>query len=355
MKGLLVQASNDSIVAAQCEPFLTERSSLRRELNFDFEHIRCSSFSEVPDLLATRAADVVFLLPLWNENPNEVERVLVELRRSAPSCKLIFVDPFAQTSSRFFNVLPAVDRFLKRQRLKNLDDYSTSFAGGTVFTDFLVRHCGYSLDDWSVESDVPQGFVDRIETGWNLGTSDRFRKVLLARRSWFSRPPKKEVDIFCRLSVGSSQKQEWYSQYRIEAVESLKPLETEYRLIALAGFSDKGDLVSKRQYFSELQRSRLVFSPFGWGESCWRDFEAVCFDCLLVKPSMSHIDTSPNLYVEGETYVPVAWDFSDLEEKCRYYLSHPDEAEKIVQKARQVYTQYFKTGGFAQDISRITR
>ena len=33
--------------------------------------------------------------------------------------------------------------------------------------------------------------------------------------------------------------------------------------------------VSQRRYHREMRRSRICVSPLGYGEICWRDFEAV--------------------------------------------------------------------------------
>lgn len=151
--------------------------------------------------------------------------------------------------------------------------------------------------------------------------------------------------------MGSSQKKEWYYQYRQTALEALQPLASDYQIVTSG--KTEGGLVPYHQYLQEIKKSRIVFSPFGWGEMCWRDFEAICYDCLLVKPSMSHIETEPNIFVEGKTYVSVKWDFSDLEEKCRYFLEHPDEAARIVENARQVYTEYFQEKKFIQKIKSL--
>ncbi len=51
---------------------------------------------------------------------------------------------------------------------------------------------------------------------------------------------------------------------------------------------------------------------------------------------MSHVEAEPNIYRAGETYVPVAWDYSDLEEKLRWQLAHPEERLKIVRRAQEV-------------------
>jgi hypothetical protein len=187
--------------------------------------------------------------------------------------------------------------------------------------------------------------------GWNLGTAKKFKQSLLRNPLFGLNKPKKTVDIFCRLSLGDTTKKEWYTQYRIIAVEALNPLVSNYQ-VAKSG-KDNNNLVSRRQYNSEIKRSKIVFSPFGWGENCWRDFEAICYDSLLVKPSMSHVTTNPDIFIDYETYVPVKWDFSDLEEKCHFYLENHEEREKIVKQAHQVYLNYFQQNQFVQLIKKL--
>lgn len=63
----------------------------------------------------------------------------------------------------------------------------------------------------------------------------------------------------------------------------------------------------------ELKHSKSIASPFGWGECCLRDFEAFYNRAILLKPSMEHCVTYPDLYKPFETYIPINWDFSDFE------------------------------------------
>ena len=82
-------------------------------------------------------------------------------------------------------------------------------------------------------------------------------------------------------------------------------------------------------------RSRICVSPFGFGEICWRDFEAILFGCLLVKPDMGHVRTQPNVFVPGLTYVPVRWDYADLEEVCAAYLADEPRRLSVTSAARR--------------------
>jgi spore maturation protein CgeB len=96
----------------------------------------------------------------------------------------------------------------------------------------------------------------------------------------------------------------------------------------------------------ELAQSRICFSPYGYGEVCWRDYEAIMCGALLVKPDMAHVQTDPDIFVPYETYVPVAWDFSDLAEKMNYYLANDVARTKIVNRAYSTLYEYLQRDAF---------
>ena len=109
--------------------------------------------------------------------------------------------------------------------------------------------------------------------------------------------------------------------------------------------------VGYKRYLLELMTSKFALSPFGWGEVCIRDYETVACGALLIKPDMTHVSTTPDIFKKYETYVPVKWDFSDLGEKIDYYISHPNEAKRIANEGRHRLTEYFKQEQFLEDIA----
>ena len=76
--------------------------------------------------------------------------------------------------------------------------------------------------------------------------------------------------------------------------------------------------VPSAAYLSALDKDFAVLSPIGWGEVCYRDFESVLFGKLLIKPSMTHIQTWPNIYTDNTCYL-LNWDFTELTQ-----LNDPD-------------------------------
>jgi hypothetical protein len=356
MKALVVGNANpriDNISAAQLYPFFDHRNLLKHELNLEFKHVQAVTVSEITQACKTAQVDILFIRPCWRENPENVTATIQQIRATHANQKIIFIDPWDQENSRFFSVLPYVDWFLKYQRLKHLDDYQRNYIGGTIITDYLAQDWGIELNGWHVGSPVPQGFEHRIITGWSVGIDKRFKKALFRFSPWEKiHPIVKDIDVFCRVSLGSVHNREWYGKYREMAIAALIPLESDYRL-AVSGEFDEYKTIPSRQYFQEIKRSRIVFSPFGWGPITWRDYEAVCYNCLLVKPSMDQIDAKPDIYIPWETYIPVRWDLKDVEEKCRYHLQHWDEAQQIIKNARHAYESYYQNREFVKTIGKI--
>ncbi|GAB4376972.1 MAG: hypothetical protein Kow00121_25180 [Elainellaceae cyanobacterium] len=355
MKALIVGSTNtktDTIPYAQIYPFFSHRRLLRSQLGLTIQHAEASTITEIE--AACRAkADIFFIRPSWREDATEVERVMRQIRNQHPSAIIVFIDPFDQTSSRFFGVLPYVDRFLKYQGLRDKKLYSRSFVGGTFLTNVLAEELGYDLKDWHVGSEVPQGYEHRIETGWYVSLLPDFKKPLFKKSILREQPAKRSIDLFCHVSYGPRNNLEWYGQHRIEAIGALQRLASDYRLSVSGDYTGEKRAISSRQYFADIKQSRIVVSPFGWGEITLRDYEAACYGCLLIKPDVEHIDVAPDIFIPGETYIPVRWDFADLEEKCRYYLERPDEISRITNNARQVYMNYFNHNQFVQKIANL--
>jgi hypothetical protein len=66
------------------------------------------------------------------------------------------------------------------------------------------------------------------------------------------------------------------------------------------------------RYERQLLRSKCVLSPWGWGEPCYRDVEAMLAGCVLIKPDTGYVEASPDIYDGKALYLPCKPDFSDV-------------------------------------------
>ena len=105
-------------------------------------------------------------------------------------------------------------------------------------------------------------------------------------------------------------------------------------------------------YYSLLEKTQISLSPWGWGERCYRDAESLALGCVLIKPQTDYIETWPDIYLNGETYVSCKADFTDLDsivesviinhEKLNIWRETIKVQLGVVNIARRLSTQLFK-------------
>jgi len=192
-------------------------------------------------------------------------------------------------------------------------------------TDYTARNFDISFADDIIPATraVDPSHITQMVVGWNIALDDKIYE--LVSRMAPPAPADKTIDVLCRASVAEDF---WTFPMREAAEHAIQKLAPRYKVSA------PRDRVSQEAYDHEMLSARISVSPFGCGELCWRDFESILAGALLVKPDMSHLTTQPDLFVAGETYVPVAWDYSDLQEVCARYLDDEPLRQKIALQAR---------------------
>ena len=65
-------------------------------------------------------------------------------------------------------------------------------------------------------------------------------------------------------------------------------------------------------YLHSIMLSKAVVSPWGWGEACHRDYEAMLLGTLVIKPPMDHVACWPYVYDPDLTYIECRMDFADV-------------------------------------------
>ena len=103
------------------------------------------------------------------------------------------------------------------------------------------------------------------------------------------------------------------------------------------------------EYVNNLSKSKICISPFGQGEICYRDFEAMLIGTILVKPDQSNIVTAPNMFEEGKTYIGCKLDWSDLEEKIEYIIDNFSEVnDRLTTNIRNKFVQNYRVENFCE-------
>lgn len=313
-------------------PLTTGVNPLVRQRNFPVLQYISTDYSSLMRLCKEVPEPVVAIVPHFKQTVEELSQVFRTCKK-----QIILLDMFDQTSSPLLPLIDAVDVYAKRAVLRCRADYAREFRGGYIFTDWLVPNTGIQIG-LPFGSIIPESLSQKLIPSWNFAGEVYFRKCRAAGKLFARSMRRRKIDVNCRFSIPHKPGEcNWYIQYRELCLRKTKAVLSQFRL-------SKEDRIGRRAYFWELCNSKCTFSPFGFGELCLRDVEAICAGSLLIKPDVSHVETRPDLYVPFETYVPVAWDLSDLDERISYYLQRPDEAEYICRNASCALRDYHKQG-----------
>lgn len=348
-----VTDSRSRVVEMSLAPVEKHRRRIARGSGIDLQVVVAPNSQRLADVVRDHSPDIALILTDWSHSSGYVEYCMQATRDGlAGRGSVAIFDTYDPSNSPHLSSLPLVDRYLKKVMFKDPGMYTKGFEGGYVVTDYLGRELGYDLGNHELGSIADADELHKMRLSWSFGAAPKFSQ-LLRIGALVSKPfAKRAIDVSCRLGVrrddllltgDALSKMNWYPRHRLEALRAIRAAGESVRC-------SSSDRCSRRTYLLEMFRTRIVVSPFGYGELCYRDYEAVCCGALLMKPDVGHMMTRPNIFVAGETYIPLRWDFADLPEKIQYYLKHEDEAAAIAARAQDVMRRYFSEHRIVQDV-----
>ena len=251
--------------------------------------------------------------------------------------RLLFFDRTSTPGQVVGDVLPMVDRYFKTALYSDRGNYRRAVYGSRLFSEFYHRECGIRDDGDPRAMAISSSDIGKLAVSWNTGLANYsllgprlsalYRLVpiraLLAPPHGFTRPRRsRPIDVSCRMGLRYKYATVGYQRQRM--AERL----SRHR---------RTDRISKLAYVRELTRSKIVASPFGYSEINYKDFEVFIAGGILLKPDMQHLETWPNLYIDGETFVAHRWDLSDVDEKIDGILSDYPTSIAIAEAAQNRY------------------
>ena len=342
---LLVSDGREYTSEQQFAPLWRHAGTLRRSLGLVSAHVALDRGAALP-AAALRRFDWVGLKLSWRTDPRLAVRTVRHFAGAlqGSSTRLLYFDGDDDLCVQWPGVLEQVTAYIKKQVFADPADYARTWIGKSNLTDYVARHHAWSFaaDAMAITAPLSAAATARILPGWNIACDDRIARLLAPAAA----PPAagRTIDVLTRCHVGTDT---WIHPLREPALAAIARLAPAWQVLA------PHVRVSQQQYNRELANARLCISPFGYGELCWRDFEAIASGCLLVKPDTSHLHTFPDLFRPGETCVPVRWDFADLEARCLPYLQDETARQRMVALARQRLLAACSAQSFTARLSRV--
>lgn len=288
----------------------------------------------------------------------EDKRVLGDIAALAEQAPLVWFDISDSTGWLQAQVLPLVRLYCKAQVLADRTEYTRAHYGNRIWADFYHRTENVEDEDPAEARIVEEAsLLDKLRVSWNSGLANYSlhgptRMALRARlplnpllsfpRSFTPTEKNRSINFTCRM--GTSYARDTVAHQRRRIANLLKDQMTTEKL-------------NRRAFMNEMRHTRLVVSPFGFGEITLKDFEAILCGAALLKPDMSHLETWPNLFYANKTIVTHKWDLSDFLERIDEAPDHAEELAKIAQRAQDVYYDVLSgpdaAAGFARHLRAI--
>ena len=317
------------------------------------------------DWCLKRDKNKVLFMERWFKNDLPPDLELMQRLRDKYRT-IVFFDGYAAAGNHLLELLPYVDHLFHKSVFTDPRHYRQDLYAKRLFADYYHKTFGIvdSNPEYTPDLSLSNSDTERIDLSWNIGLGDYPRRhkpqragVIIARtispyigrlfRSGNDKPPadfagvRRSVSVHARIGLVSSETVAHQRKLALDQMAGNK--------IFVTG------PVPQNRYYLELEQSKIVYSPFGWGEVCFRDFEAVKAGAMLLKPDMSHLRTWPDIYIPYETYIPVKWDGSDLLQKAEQYLSDDAERQRIAINAWEQYNSETASMGerFESILSKI--
>jgi hypothetical protein len=252
-------------------------------------------------------------------------------------------------------IIPNVDRYLKKQLLADRQMYLSPIYESRLYTDHYIDHAGHEENPSDRHIQVTkQSHLEKLDLWWNIGLNPRipfigdiaeyypklvniyepigrylpFDAVSNLSPMWAAPGRPRPISVSGRFS----------SSFDSEAIEH-------HRKSMIRGLDRTIDTekVAPKRYWTEIRNSKILLSPFGWGEICHRDFEGFMSGCIVVKPRMDHLVTWPPFFEEGETIITVDWEMDDLSRKVDDILDNYDEYVSVAQRGQSRFKEYYSS------------
>ena len=140
-----------------------------------------------------------------------------------------------------------------------------------------------------------------------------------------------------------------YDKHRAPMMNILNHHHSFYKTAKL----ENGKRVSEQEYYNRISSAKIILAPFGYGEMAPRDLDAAQFGAILIKPDMGFVDTVPNIFEDGVTYIACKHDYSDLKEKIDMILGNYKDYHYIIDNARKKFQEVMQPHHIAMHLYNI--
>tara|TARA_Y100000590_G_scaffold287210_1_gene323328 strand:- start:47 stop:1147 length:1101 start_codon:yes stop_codon:yes gene_type:complete len=247
-----------------------------------------------------------------------------------------------------FEVMPYIKKYVKKQIYKDLNIYCYDMYGGRYYSDYYHKNFSVTDSENYKLTKLNEKYFNKIILAWNIGVSDifeyknlfsyinKYKSTFLSNflsydnfnfkeKLRFKSISSQKIDILSKMNLNISRPSVGYQRTLLDRFFKQKNYKN----------SIFGKRISKLDYFKKLNDTKIVINAYGWGEVCYREFEATRCGAAFLTADMENISTWPNIYQKDKTYAAYNLDFSNLEEKIYLLLNNHEHRNFLVKNSQE--------------------
>lgn len=283
--------------------------------------------------------------------PNKNDRIDVQNLKQIylKNNNLYWFDMRDSAGTTQFEVLPYVKKYIKKQFYTEKKIYMKKLEGGRLYSEYYIKK--YKINDHkSYDQEILKSkYLPKLILGWNLGVAFFFDYINFSKINYFLElfrfkylnerkykmklkfyenwvNDEKKYDFFSLMNTNFYRKSVGFQRSRLKHI--LKNINSNKKLI--------DGRLNKKNYYKNLRNSKISIGAYGWGEVCYREFEAIMCGTAFMTANMDNIDTWPNIYHEGETYISYDLDFKNLNHNLQILINDINLRKKLVKNSRAI-------------------
>ena len=271
------------------------------------------------------ASFIITILDYIDEIERNYELKSLNIKLIIISCQ----DPVTIIKNIIMN--PNVLYIFDHLKLINVPNYYINYNNSYSYSKYLLNEYYKLKNEYIfVDEDIEFKKLYENKTKCILNTSYIYRRI-------FDNSPlsikQRKYDV---VNIGNLNLDGLLSPHRKDIVKKLQIISQKYNLNVYLGDNNDGNKLPLHKYYRLLKKTKIVVSPWGWGEWSLKEFECICFGVHCIIPN-KHLTNYPNYYENFDEY---SVNFSDLEEKIMYALNNLDKTQLKIDSNRKLFLEY---------------
>ena len=269
---------------------------------------------------------------------------------------IVWLDDSDSAGTTSFEVLPYIKKYVKKQFYKDKDLYRKNFFRGRFYSDFYQKKFNLEKKNKSETVLLPKEHDNKLVLGWNIGVGNYFdvfnfnkiNKFQCIVNSLLKKNYKELFQYTLKYHNLATRKQKVFYKFNLRNNDKKKSIHfqrNQVNKILENEFNLPTHRLNHRAYLEQLKNSKISIGAFGWGEICYREFEAIKMGAAIIFPNVDYLETWPNIYQDNFSYISYELDFSNLIQKIDLVLNNKNLRESLVENSQKIHKNVYSEVG----------